>query len=159
MKKSNKVTEVKSSKKHEMTKLEKTIDFLDKNRKIIYSFIGGVLVTALVATIIWPDRIATLKDGTQPVAEIKGKKITADDVYAETETINLLLYLTDSSILTKMYEEDDEMKSELEKTANDYYKQAEQYYQMSQKDFLKQYGFTSHEEFIEELKINYLRNK
>ena len=162
MKKSNKVTEVKSSKKHEMTKLEKTIDFLDKNRKIIYSFIGGVLVTALVATIIWPDRIATLKDGTQPVAEIKGKKITADDVYAETETsekLNLLLYLTDSSILTKMYEEDDEMKSELEKTANDYYKQAEQYYQMSQKDFLKQYGFTSHEEFIEELKINYLRNK
>lgn len=162
MKKNNKVTEVKSSKKREMTKLEKTIDFLDKNRKIIYSFIGGVLVTAIVATIIWPDRIATLKDGTQPVAEIKGKKITADDVYAETETsekLNLLLYLTDSSILTKMYEDDDEMKSELEKTANDYYKQAEQYYQMSQKDFLDQYGFASHEEFIEELKITYLRNK
>ena len=60
-----KETEVKVSKKKELTKTEKTIEFLDKNRKFIYGAVGGILVTALAATIMWPDRIATLKDGSQ----------------------------------------------------------------------------------------------
>lgn len=160
--KNKKENEIKSSKKHEMTKLEKTIDFLDKNRKTIYGFVGGVLVTAIIATIIWPDRIATLADGTQPVAEIDGQKITADEIYEGTaidSKVNLLLTLTDKAILSKMYEETDEMKQEIEKTANDYYTQAEQYYQMTQQAFLEQYGFDSHEEFIENLTLNYLREK
>ena len=52
----------------EKTNGEKFISFIDTNRKCIYGFIGGVLVAAIVATIIWPDRIATLEDGTQPIA-------------------------------------------------------------------------------------------
>lgn len=159
--KSKKNNEIKSSKKNDITKLEKTINFLDKNRKLIYGFVGGVLITAIIATIIWPDRIATLSDGTQPVAEIKNKKVTADEIYQGTaidSKVNLLLSLVDEFILTEMYEETDEMKQEIEDTADSYYKQAEQY-QMTKKAFLKQYGFESHEDFIKDLKLNHLRKK
>lgn len=156
-----KENEVKSSRRHEMTKLEKVINFLDKNRKIIYGFVGGVLITSIIVTIIWPDRIATLKDGTQPVAEIDGEKITADILYEKLKhqnDINVLLREVDAKLLTEMYEEDDEMINELEKTANDYYSQAESY-NMSKSDFLKQYGYNSHDDFIEDLKLNYRRNE
>lgn len=159
--KNKKETEVKSSKKKELTKTEKVIDFLDKNRKVIYGAVGGVLVTAIVATIIWPDRIATLKDGTQPVATINGENVTADVLYEDMKnyySVSLLLDRIDDMILTEMYEENDEMNDELENTAKAYYAQAEQY-QMTKEDFLAQYGFTSHDEFIENLRLGYRRNK
>jgi len=154
--------EVKSSKKRELTKTEKVITFLDNNRKVIYGFIGGALVAAIIATIIWPDRIATLKDGTQPIAEIKGEKITADTLYEDMKdyySVSLLLERVDDMILSEIYEDTEEMKEELESTAQNYYTQYEQYYQMSKEDFLSQNGFGSHNEFIEMLRLNYLRNE
>jgi len=160
--KSEKKVEKKSSKKHELTKTEKVINFLDQNRKIFYGFIGGILITAIIATIIWPDRIATLKDGTQPVAEINGEKITADTLYEDMKKqydVNFLLNIVDNKILSEMYEDTDEMKEELETTAQSYYTQYEQYYQASKEDFLVQNGFKSHDEFIEVLRLNYLRNE
>ena len=51
-------------------KVFKMLEFFDKYRLAIYGAVGGILITVLVVVIIWPDRIATLKDGTQPVAEI-----------------------------------------------------------------------------------------
>jgi len=51
--KRSKENEIKSSKKRELTKLEKTINFLDKNRKMVYGFIGGVLVWANYIPNIW----------------------------------------------------------------------------------------------------------
>lgn len=153
---------VTSSKKKELTKTEQIISFLDKNRKLLYGFIGGVLLTAIIATIIWPDRIATLKDGTQPVAEINGKKITADVLYEdlkENNDINTLLNRVDRMLLDKKYEETDEMLKEVEEHAQSYYTQYEQYYQMSKEEFLKENGFESHEEFLEELKLSYRRNE
>ena len=160
--KKGKETEVKVSKKKELTKTEKVIDFLDKNRKFIYGAVGGILVTAIVATIIWPDRIATLKDGTQPVAKVNGENITADTLYEDMKehySVTLLLERIDNMILSEMYEETDEMNNEVEQTANSYYSQYQSYYQMSQADFLKQNNFESHSEFIEKLKLGYRRNK
>ena len=84
---------VTSSKKKELTKTEQIISFLDKNRKLLYGFIGGVLLTAIIATIIWPDRIATLEDGTQPVAEINGYTLVADELYEDMKKIYLYLSL------------------------------------------------------------------
>jgi len=161
--KNSKVYDPKFSKKHTESKLEKVIDFLDSNRKIIYGFVGGAVVSAIVATIIWPDRIATLKDGTQPIAEIKGEKITADTFYEEMKdyysSINLLLDRLDHIVLSKKYEENDEMNAELEETANSYYTQYEQYYNSTKEDFLTQNGFKSHEDFLEVLRLNYRRNE
>ena len=160
--KNKKETKVKASKKRELTKTEKFVKFLDNNRKIIYGFVGGALVTAIVATIIWPDRIATLKDGTQPVAEIKGEKITADILYEDMKdyySVSLLLDRIDNMLLSEMYEDTDEMKIELEEEAQNYYSQYEKFYQMSKEEFLAQNGFNSHEKFIDFLRLKYLRNE
>jgi len=154
--------EIKSSKKYGETKTEKIIGVLDKNRKIIYGFIGGVLISAIVTTIIWPDRIATLKDGTQPVAEINGEKITADVLYEDMKSyysVNKLLDRVDDMILSKKYEETTEMKNEVEKIANSYYAQYEQYYGGTKEQFLAENGFDSHDELIKALTLNYRRNK
>lgn len=160
--KANKETKVKNSRKYENTKTEKIIGALDRNRKIIYGFVGGVLITSIIATIIWPDRIATLKDGTQPIAEINGEKITADIFYEdlkEKNSISLLLNIIDNIVLSEKYEETDELKNEVEKIANNYYAQYEQYYGGTKEDFLAENGFKSHDELIEVLTLNYRRNK
>ena len=146
----------------EKTKGEKTLEFLDANRKFIYGFIGGALIAAIIATIIWPDRIATLSDGTQPVAEIDGEQITADVLYEDMKeyySVSLLLDRIDNIVLSKMYEETDEMNEQLEQTANNYYTQYESYYGTSKEEFLEQNGLSSHEAFIELLRLSYRRNK
>ena len=145
----------------EKTNGEKFISFIDTNRKCIYGFIGGVLVAAIVATIIWPDRIATLKDGTQPVAEINDKVITADMMYEELKSVNSIntfIDLVDDSILSKKYELTSEMEKEVEDTANTYYNQYAQY-GYSKEQILAQFGLSSHEEFIEILTLNNRRSK
>jgi len=160
--KNKKEKEIKSSKKRNNKKIEKTIDFFDKNRKIIYGFAGGVLISAIITTIIWPDRIATLADGTQPVAEVNGEKITADILYEDLKKdndINSLLSRIDHMILSEKYEKNEEMTNEVEQMAQSYYSQAESYYQMSKEDFLSQYGYKSHEDFIKDLTLNYRREK
>ena len=144
------------------TKIEKILNFLDENRKMIYGFIGGILITAIVATLIWPDRIATLKDGTQPVAEVNGEKITADTLYEDMKnfySVNQLLNRIDEMILLEKYEYTDDMKEEVEETAQSYYSQYESYYGTTKEQFLEENNFSSHEEFIGILKVNYLRNK
>lgn len=148
--------------KKEKSKGEKVLNFLDQNRKCIYGVIGGILITALVATIIWPDRIATLSDGTQPIAEIDGKNVTADELYEDMKnyySVSQLLDRIDNIVLEKKYEETTEMNEEVEETANSYYTQYEQYYQGTKEEFLSYYGLSSHEEFIKVLKLNYRRNE
>lgn len=148
-------------KSKEKTKGEKFISFIDTNRKCIYGFIGGVLVAAIVATIIWPDRIATLEDGTQPIAEINDKVITADMMYEELKSVNSIntfIDLVDDSILSKKYELTSEMEKEVEDTANAYYNQYAQY-GYSKEQILAQFGLSSHEEFIKVLTLNNRRSK
>ena len=98
---------VKSSKKNE-EKVMKFIEFVDKYRLAIYGVVGGVLATLFVVILIWPDRIAKLKDGTEPVAEIDGLVVTADDLYEDMKkiySISSLLDKIDNSILVEKYPE------------------------------------------------------
>ena len=61
-----------------------TLNKIDDNRKGIILFVIGFLIaTLLFRCIFWPDRIATLKDGTQPIVNFSDKVITADDLYEE----------------------------------------------------------------------------
>ena len=83
-------------------KVFKMLEFFDKYRLAIYGAVGGILITVLVVVIIWPDRIATLKDGTQPVAEIDNYTVTADDLYEDMKelySISSLLDKIDNKIL------------------------------------------------------------
>lgn len=136
------------------------LEKIEKNRNLIYSFIGGALLVSLIAVIIWPDRIATLKDGTQPVAKVDGETITADFLYEEMKedySISFLVDYIDKAILDKKYEETNEMKEEVEKTAQNYFDMYQQYYQMDEATFLAQNGFESKDQFLEILKLDYRR--
>lgn len=135
--------------------------YLEKNRFPIYGFIAGMLLTILVVIIIWPDRIATLKDGTQNVATIKGHNYTANDLYENMKdyySISLLLDQIDTDLLTELYEEDDEMTQEVKSNAEYYLNMYEQYYGYTEEQFLSENGFSSYEEFLEYLRLDYRRN-
>lgn len=142
-------------------KIYKIFDFFDKYRLLIYGTVGGILITILVVIIIWPDRIATLKDGTQPVAEINGYTVTADDLYEdmkEVYSISSLLDKIDNKILEEKYPETDEMNEELNEQAEGYYSAYEQYYQIDKATFLSNNGFESEKVFIDYLRLQYRRN-
>ncbi len=142
-------------------KVFKMLEFFDKYRLAIYGAVGGILITILVVIIIWPDRIATLKDGTQPVAEIDGYTVTADDLYEDMKelySISSLLDKIDNKILEEKYPETDEMNDEIKEQAESYYKASEQYYKMDKETFLSNNGFGSEKAFLEYLRLRYRRN-
>lgn len=143
-------------------KIFKFYEFFDKYHLAIYGALGGILVTVLIVVIIWPDRIATLKDGTQPVATIDGMTLTADELYEdmkEVYSVSSLLDKIDTKILTDKYPDTDEMDDEAKTEAENYYNAYEQYYQMSKEDFLSQNGFNTEKTFLEYLKLNNRRTK
>lgn len=143
-------------------KVFKMLEFFDKYRLAIYGAVGGILVTVLVVVIIWPDRIATLKDGTQPVAEIHGYTVTANDLYEDMKdvySISSLLDKIDNEILEEKYPETDEMNDELKQQAESYYSAYKQYYKMDKETFLSNNGFGSEKAFLEYLRLQYRRNK
>jgi len=161
------VTEVKKEKvkkeKKNNDKLVSTLKKVDDNRKAIILFVVGFLIaTLLFRCILWPDRIATLKDGTQPVATLKGENITADDLYNSMKkyySVNVLLNDVDNKILTEKYPEDDEMKSSVKSTADYYYSMYEQYYGYTKEKFLSENGFATENDFLDSLILDYRRNK
>ena len=175
----NKVKETKSKKEKNIKKEEvkvapkkkvnkdtdkvfKFYEFFDKYHLAIYGALGGILVTVLVVVLIWPDRIATLRDGTQPVATIDGMTLTADELYEDMKdiySVSSLLDKLDTKILTDKYPDTDEMDDEVTSQAENYYKAYEQYYKMSKEDFLKQNGFNTEKKFLEYLKLNNRRTK
>ena len=143
-------------------KVFKMLEFFDKYRLAIYGAVGGILITVLVVVIIWPDRIATLKDGTQPVAEIDGYTVTANDLYEDMKdvySISSLLDKIDNKILVEKYPETDEMNDELKQQAESYYSAYKQYYKMDKETFLSNNGFGSEKAFLEYLRLQYRRNK
>lgn len=143
-------------------KVFKMLEFFDKYRLAIYGAVGGILITVLVIVIIWPDRIATLKDGTQPVAEIDGYTVTANDLYEDMKdvySISSLLDKIDNKILEEKYPETDEMNDELKQQAESYYSAYKQYYKMDKETFLSNNGFGSEKAFLEYLRLQYRRNK
>lgn len=143
-------------------KVFKMLEFFDKYRLAIYGAVVGILITVLVVVIIWPDRIATLKDGTQPVAEIDGYTVTANDLYEDMKdvySISSLLDKIDNKILEEKYPETDEMNDELKQQAESYYSAYKQYYKMDKETFLSNNGFGSEKAFLEYLRLQYRRNK
>ena len=150
----------KNSKNNE--KLEKTLLFLEKNRYTIYGFIGGVLLTTLVAFIIWPDRIAALKNGEEPIVKVGKETYTADELYEnmkEFYSVSLLLDDIDNDLLTKLYPEDEEMKKAVDEDAKYYLNMYNQYYGYDEATFLEKNGFSNYNEFLDVLTLDYRRNQ
>lgn len=168
LKKEEKVINTKNSKNislKETKKKDTDIKHLtydnDTNRKICYAFLIGVIITIIVVIIIWPKRIATLKDGTQPILTVNNTTYTADDLYndmKDTYSINILINSLDKMILDKKYKEDNEMNDSVKQTAEYYYSMYEQYQNITKEQFLENKGFKSEKEFLEYLKLDYRRN-
>ena len=154
--------EKKNTNKKEYDKLFKFYDFIDKYRLAIYGVIGGVLATVLVVILIWPDRIAKLENGLEPVASIDGLTVTAEDLYEDMKeiySVNNLLDIIDNKILEEKYPETDEMNIELNDQAENYYNMYNQYYGYSKEEFLTKNGFGSERAFIEYLRLQYRRTQ
>lgn len=152
----------KNTNKKEYDKLFKFYDFIDKYRLAIYGVIGGVLATVLVVILIWPDRIAKLENGLEPVASIDGLTVTAEDLYEDMKeiySVNNLLDIIDNKILEEKYPETDEMNTELNDQAEKYYNMYNQYYGYSKEEFLTKNGFGSERAFIEYLRLQYRRTQ
>lgn len=150
------------SKKNNDEVIFKFFEFVDKYRLAIYGLVTGILLTVFIVIIIWPDRIAQLEDGTQPVAEIDGYTVTADMLYEDMKSVysvSLLLDEIDNKILEEKYPETDEMNDEIETEAENYYSVYETYYGYTKEEFLSNNGFSSENAFLEYLKLQYRRNK
>ena len=154
--------EKKNTNKKEYDKLFKFYDFIDKYRLAIYGVIGGVLATVLVVILIWPDRIAKLENGLEPVASIDGLTVTAEDLYEDMKeiySVSNLLDIIDNKILEEKYPETDEMNTKLNDQAENYYNMYNQYYGYSKEEFLTINGFGSERVFIEYLRLQYRRSQ
>lgn len=156
-----KIAKAKKKTKKTNDKLVKVMNLFEKHHVAIYSFVAGVFITALIAFIIWPDRIATLKNGEQSIVKVDKINYTADELYEDMKgyySVSLLLDNIDNDILTKLYPEDDEMLEEVEASAQNYFDMYEQYYNYTEEQFLEQNGFSSYDAFLEYLKLDYRRN-
>ena len=152
---------IKKEKNNEkLVTLFKKVD--DKRFGIILFVVGFLIATLLFRCILWPDRIATLKDGTQPIATLNAKTITADDLYENMKSyysVNVLLNEIDDIILSKKYKETDEMNEEIKSTAEYYYSMYEKQAGYTKEQFLSEYGFASEDSFLDNLRLDYRRNK
>lgn len=155
--------ETKTEKKKGTEKLVSTVKVIDDNRKaILFGVVGFLVATLLFRCILWPDRIATLADGTQPVANINGEAYTADKLYEamkEYYSINVLLNDIDDIILSEKYPETEEMNTEVTETADSYYSSYEAYYGYTKEEFLSYYGFKNENMFLDSLRLDYRRNE
>ena len=157
-----KIAKEKKIKTSNKNKFSEILLLLDKYRYPIYAFIGGVLITTLIAFIIWPDRIAALKNGEEPVVKIAGKNYTADELYENMKdyySVNLLLDEIDNDLLTKLYPEDNEMKEAVNSNAEYYLNMYEQYYGYTEEEFLKANGFANYNAFLDYLRLDHRRNE
>ena len=154
---------VKEKKKINTAKFNDFLKKVDDNRwPIILFVVGFLLATLLFRCIFWPDRIATLEDGTQPVATLGETVITADDLYEDMKkyySVRVFINKVDDIILSEKYPTNDEMTSEVKSTAEYYFTTYEKNYNMSKEAFLSQYGFSSEQDFIDSLMLDYRKNK
>lgn len=136
---------------------------VDNNRLAIILFVVGFLLsTLLFRCILWPERIATLSDGTQAVANIGETVFTADDLYDNMKqyySVNVLINDIDNVILTKKYPSNDAMEKEIKNTANYYYSIYESNAGLTKEEFLSQYGFANENAFLDDLRLDHRRNK
>lgn len=99
-----------------------------------------ILLGALILTLC-TKRIPRTKDGEEIIATLKGKRITADDLYQQLKNENgtsALINLVDDYIANKEVKVTDEDKDYVQEVV-DYYKQYAEYYNTDLKTFLANY--------------------
>ena len=122
------------------------------NKKL---FVVGAF--ALTALLVGCGNDATLKNGEEVVAELDGKTITAEDLYAELKEQGGNVTLTnmiDEFILNKEYETDEDAETYADSQLQSY-KSSYESYGMNFSDALKQAGYDGEDEFKDSLILDY----
>ena len=142
---------------------EKLKNYL-KKECLITACVGlilGLVIMLIVGLVLKATGIAKLKYGKDTVAEVNGKAIKAETIYDRTKVLKGLTILIgeiDRSILDEMYTltENDEKKAKDQADSYlEYYKSAG----YTEKQILAGSGFTTYDEFLEEVKFNLKSNK
>ena len=102
-----------------------------------------------------------LKDGKEVVASVKGKDVTAEELFSELKNqygASILVNMIDNYITDKEVKDSDEAKEYAEAQIASMKDQYAQYgYEWS--DVLAQYGFSSDDELIKEYSLNYRKEQ
>lgn len=145
--------------------MEKLSKFIKEKREL--SIACGIIIVllGLVVYLAMCKQIPKTKDGKEIIASIKGKDITADDLYAELKEQNgtdALMNIIDKYIAdkeVKLTEKDNEYVD----NAIEYYKQYADYYGVSFEDFLSQYvglsNVKTEEEFRSYVEADYKKSR
>lgn len=147
-------------KKFERVQKEKKGNIIIDNKKAIIGFVVGLGIGLVLMGVLWPDRIAKLKNGEEPVVTLKGKEITANDFYDKLKesynTLEIILDLIDGYILNDKYDLDEDATKYAEETSENVYEQYQSYMGYSKEEFLSANGFKDDKDFKEYLKVSYL---
>lgn len=137
---------------------EKKTKFKFKKETVITLAIGlviGAIVGLGVMYFIHPSK---------SIASVNGKIITEKQIYNKlqkyysSDVLTMILEEVDTVILSKKYEEDEKMKSEIEEIADKYIDSYISYYGGTQEEFLEECGFEGYDDFMNYLSLEYRRN-
>lgn len=138
-------------------------NILEENKKVIVTGIICFVIGALVMIPFFPKRIAKLENGEEVIVEVDGHKFTADDLYKslkEKSGNEALFKMIDIALLKDKYpSEEENAKKYADEQKEVVYSSYEQYYGYTKEQFLDANGFSSEEDFVEELNSQYYYQK
>lgn len=121
------------------------------------------LLTIIACTLLLTGcgKIPKLENGEEVIAELEGKSFTANDLYEDLKNsygTSLLVNMIDNYIADKEIETDDAAK-EYAKTELENLKYQYELYQMDFDAAMKQAGYNSEDELLEEIILQYKKDK
>ena len=152
-KKVEKVEEIKEVVKNEKKGKEYAVSKLADNTPFVISTCVSILLLALLILTLCIKKIPKTSNGDEIIASLKGKKITAEELYQQLKTDNgydALFTLIDEYIAAKEVTITDADKEYVQSVV-DYYKEYAEYYGVDLETFLANYvglsGITTEDEF------------
>lgn len=138
------------------------MNFFKKYQQEILFFSIGLFLGLFLMSFKITKQTIPLLNGQIPVVTINNDHITSDEYYTilkENTPISLLLDEIDRRILRNMYEISKEKEEEIEKDALNTIKTYTSYYEISEEEFYANNGFKNKKDFIEYVKLEYLRQE
>lgn len=142
---------------NEMEKSNKTNN--NSLSKYIISAIIGILIGGLLVFLLTKFEIIRINNNT--IATFNGGKVTQNQFYNHIKTmlpISYALEIVDKSILENKYTLTEEQVNEIREKADSIISMYEKYYGYTEENFLSGNGFKSKDEFINYLKLDYMRD-
>lgn len=128
-------------------------------KEVWISGIIGLLLGAIIMVLLYVAGVPGF--GNQKIATVKGGSIKQNELYKEMKkvySVNYVLDLVDKEILKNKYNLTEEQKEEVEEQADYYLTTYETYYGYTEEEFLSENGFSTKQEFIDYLELNYKRD-